>query len=67
MGIWLMDDYRSRLITESLELKEKITKLKAFIDGKGISKLHQIDKDLLRNQYGVMKHYHDILETRLAR
>jgi len=61
-----MADYRSRLIVEKNELKEKLDKLKAFIDSESIAKLDERNRELLRSQYMTMKDYLFILESRLA-
>lgn len=62
-----MDDFRSRLIDESMQLKERLVKLGSFIRSKNIRNLPRKDQELLRQQYEVMTKYDDILETRLAR
>ena len=62
-----MNDYRSRLITESQELKERLVKLTTFINGKQIHNLNQRDQKLLLKQQAAMREYDDILEGRLSR
>lgn len=60
-------DYRSRLISEESELKEKIVKLREFIHSETFEDLDIEYKYLLCQQAEAMKKYHDILNTRLAR
>ena len=62
-----MNDYRSRLIVEARDLKEKLDKLRAFNNGENTDNISKEDKQLLLDQQDIMKKYHDILETRLAR
>ena len=62
-----MDDYRSRLIDESMQLKERLTNLKAFLNGGVFNSLLRRDKVFLQEQYDVMKKDYDILEERLTR
>lgn len=62
-----MNDFRSRLIDESRELKERLTKLRTFINSGQIRNLDKQDQELLISQEDVMTQYDDIIETRLAR
>ena len=62
-----MDDYRSRLIDETRELRERLGKLREFIHSGRIRNLNRKDQELLRQQEKAMTEYHTILETRLAR
>ena len=57
--------YRDRLIKEKGELKEKVDKLKLFIDSTEFHKLEQKQKSLLRMQLTPMKSYLKILKERL--
>lgn len=58
-----MKDYIKRMVDELQELKEKYTKLKAFLDKK--PDIPQIKLLLLDVQRGVMSNYIDVLEARL--
>ena len=62
-----MDDFRSRLIAESMELKDRLAKLRDFINGKKFRHLDRRDRELLYQQQGIMSAYNDVLEQRLAR
>lgn len=59
-------DYRSRLITENRELRERLGKLRSFINGKDYRKIPTGEKLLLAKQEKAMTDYHSITETRLA-
>ena len=60
-------DYRSRLITETSQLRERLGKLREFINTSIVyRKMSNKDKLLLVDQEKAMTNYHTILETRLA-
>jgi hypothetical protein len=60
-------DYRSRLTTEVTELRDRLGKLRDFINNSDVYKnLGNKDKLLLVDQEKAMTRYHTILETRLA-
>lgn len=60
-------DYRSRLITESRELRERLGRLREFINGRDFRKVPTEEKLLLNKQERAMTEYHTLLETRLAK
>lgn len=60
-------DYKQRVKNESKDLKEKITKLKAFVTSNKMSQLTPIDRELLQKQLIVMEEYSCILDQRIFR
>ena len=61
-----MDDFKSRLTNESIQLKDKLIKLNKFMESKDAENLGRYDRELLIMQERVMSEYHDILEERLS-
>lgn len=63
------EDFKDRLIIEFKELKERFNKLDAFLDEKDYDKVVEIcgpaQTALMFSQYHAMRHYHDILKTRI--
>lgn len=63
------EDFKDRLIIEFKELKERFNKLDAFFDEKDYDKVVEIcgpaQTALMLSQYHAMRHYHDILKTRI--
>lgn len=63
------EDFKDRLIIEFKELKERFNKLDAFFDEKDYDKVIEIcgpaQTALMFSQYHAMRHYHDILKTRI--
>lgn len=60
--------HQQRVIEEAAELREKVTKLKAFIDHSvNFDALGSIDQALLISQWAAMTQYLGILELRIAR
>jgi hypothetical protein len=63
-----MQPHQERVVAESNELRERLTKLTAFISGNDAFKtLSVADQALLRSQRDVMQEYFDILGQRIAR
>ena len=63
-----MQPHQERVVTESNELREKLTKLAAFISGnKTFEALPAEDQSLLRQQRDIMSEYLDVLGARIAR
>jgi len=63
-----MQPHQERVVTESNELREKLTKLTAFISGSEAFKTISIaDQALLRKQRDIMGEYLDILGQRISR
>jgi hypothetical protein len=63
-----MQPHQERVVAESNELRERLTKLTAFISGnEAFNKLDATDQVLLREQRDVMGEYLDILGHRIAR
>lgn len=58
--------YQERVVTESIELEEKIIKLTSFLVDK-VGELSQIDAELLRCQLNAMETYNLILHSRISR
>lgn len=65
----IAEDFKDRLIIEFKELKERFNKLDAFLDEKDYDKVVEIcgpaQTALMFSQYHAMRHYHDILKTRI--
>lgn len=63
-----MEDFVKRMITERDELKERIDKLKDFIDHveNGNAKVLDYEFDALRTQLDYMEKYFVILNTRIG-
>ena len=59
-------EYQTRVIEEAKELKGKVEKLKAFLDGDG-AKMPDSETSILQGQLEVMKSYLSILNTRIKR
>ena len=63
------EDFKDRLIIEFKELKERFNKLDAFLDEKDYDKVVEIcgpaQTALMFSQYHAMRHYYDILRTRI--
>lgn len=63
-----MAPHEERVVAESNDLREKLTKLSAFISGnEAFRKLNSDDQCLLRRQRGIMADYLDVLVERIAR
>lgn len=60
-----VEPFVARMLMEHAELKEKINKLDAFIDGDKYVELPDYKQDLLVAQYNAMLTYLGILEMRL--
>ena len=63
------EDFKDRLIIEFKELKERFNKLDAFLDendyDKVVEKCGTVQTALMLSQYHAMRHYYDILKTRI--
>ena len=63
------EDFKDRLIIEFNELKERFNKLDAFLNEKDYDKVIEIcgpaQTALIFSQYHAMRHYYDILRTRI--
>ncbi len=63
-----MQPHQERAVAESNELRERLTKLTAFISANDAFKtLDAIDQGLLRRQRDCMMDYLDVLGDRIAR
>ena len=63
-----MQEYQERVVAESDELRERLTKLVAFISvGGAFDKLDAEDQSLLRQQRDIMGEYLNALCERIAR
>lgn len=63
-----MQPHQERVVTELNDLREKLTKLAAFISGNAaFGKLDAEDQGLLRQQRDVMSEYLIVIEARIAR
>lgn len=65
----IAEDFKDRLIIEFNELEDRLNKLNAFLDEKDYDKVIEIcgpaQTALMFSQYHAMKHYYDILKTRI--
>lgn len=60
--------HQQRVFEEAAELRERITKLKAFIDqSANFEALPAMDQALLISQWGAMTQYLGILDLRISR
>lgn len=63
------EDFKDRLIIEINELEDRLNKLDAFLDEKDYEKIVEkcgtVQTALMLSQYHAMKHYYDILKTRI--
>ena len=63
-----MQPHQERVVAEANELRERFTKLTAFISGSDTFKtLDAQDQELLRRQRSYMGDYLDVLGERIAR
>jgi len=63
-----MQPHQERVVAESNELRDRLTKLVAFISGnEAFGKLDASEQSLLRAQRDAMQEYFDILHQRIAR
>ena len=62
-----MNDFKTRLIAEQVELEEKLTKLNAFNQSDKVDSIDTVQKDLLLIQAGAMYTYNEILKARISR
>ena len=62
-----MEDFKTRLINEQLELEEKLNKLNDFNQSEKAETIDPIQRDLLIIQAGVMYTYNEILKTRIEK
>lgn len=63
------EDFKDRLIIELKELKERLNKLEAFLNENDYDKVAEkcgpVQTALMLSQYHAMRHYYDILKTRI--
>ena len=64
--IKIMEDFKTRLITEQKELEEKLTKLNTFNEGEKVKELDSVQRTLLLIQAGAMYTYNECLKGRIA-
>ena len=62
-----MSDFKERLVTEQVELEEKLTKLNDFNASEKSDLIDPIQKSLLVIQAGAMYTYNECLKERLKR
>ena len=61
-----MNPIKERVKVELDELQMRLTKLKRFVESERITTVSDEMADLLRQQYGVMKEYQEILKKRIS-
>lgn len=65
----IAEDFKDHLIIEFNELEDRLNKLNAFFDendyDKIVEKCGTVQTALMLSQYHAMKHYYDILKTRI--
>ena len=66
MYIAKAENYKDRLVQEKHLLKEKIDRLKDFLETSAAKKLKKEDLILLKSQYAIMQEYVNILRKRLT-
>jgi hypothetical protein len=62
--------YQERVINEKRDLDEKLERLKSFCFGDSnilFSELNPVDRDLLEDQFTIMRNYSRILGKRIER
>lgn len=63
------EDFKDRLIIELKELKERLNKLEAFLNENDYDKVAEkcgpVQTAFIISQYHAMRHYYDILRTRI--
>ncbi len=62
-----MSDFKTRLVSEQVELDEKLKKLNDFNQSEKVNEIDPVQKDLLLIQAGAMYTYNECLKSRLAR
>ena len=62
-----MSDFKTRLVSEQVELDEKLKKLNDFNQSEKVNEIDPVQKDLLLIQAGAMFTYNECLKARLAR
>lgn len=62
-----MNDFKTRLVSEQVELDEKLKKLNDFNQSEKANEIDPVQKDLLLIQAGAMFTYNECLKARLAR
>jgi len=62
-----MNDFKTRLETEKVELEEKLNKLDAFLVSEKVKDIDDVQKALLQVQATVMNTYLQCLKERLER
>lgn len=60
-----MSDFKSRLVTEQAELKERIDKLQPYIGSEHFKTIETEQQRLLKIQLPAMKVYYEILSQRI--
>ena len=61
-----MEDWQLRVVQEDADLKEKLKKLNAYLDGVTVSAENQVAISLLHIQQAIMYSYATILSARIA-
>lgn len=59
--------HQERVVAESNDLREKMNKLEAFLNGDVFPTLDREDQQLLRRQSYYMADYFEVLRKRIAR
>lgn len=62
-----MNDFKSRLLEEQAQLKERLDKLKEFNNSDRVININDVQRSLLRIQEGAMQTYHECLKARIER
>lgn len=60
-----MKDYQKRVVSERVELSDKVTKLKFFLDSKSFNQIDIDEQNRLIHQFKIMNEYLDILNQRI--
>ncbi len=62
-----MSDFKSRLLNEELELKDKTEKLDAFLQSENFNKIEDVQQLLLLIQFKAMETYLQCLNARIKK
>lgn len=62
-----MDDFKTRLVEEQVQLEKKLNKLDDFLLTEGVNKIDDVQKALLIIQATSMNTYNQCLKERLER
>lgn len=62
-----MSDFKTRLVEEQVQLEDKLSKLKSFIESDKFESIDDAQRALLKAQANAMSTYNQCLKERLER